>query len=804
MPKDPTCIELFAGAGGASLGLRRAGFRSVLAAEWDADACETHRRADFGPVWEGDVRDLDAELDLIEPPTMLWASPPCQAFSSAGRRRGAMDDRNGWPWTLDIIDKMEVKGVKPTWVICENVPGLSFHRGDCPRDEDADPFECPGCYWERWIVPEFAKRYAWHGYRTLDAADFGVPQRRNRVFLVCGPQPIEWPTPTHTFEALVYAKWLDGSYWGTHGLEKPSKGPSAMEAKVMGVEMMFAGPPEGTKPWVTVRDALGLGYPIRHQSPTAAAIQHLPDELAPAVSRKMLLYAEAEVQEDPKHNPAYHAGDKGTKLLERNSGQRKLSERSMDEPAPTVLGGSSGGGYDRLQVFEGDPIDHPEAEFLSQVTPDPKHPSKSVDEPATGIRAGGDGHDSPHYWVQAPKDDIHIRQESTGSKGRTVDEPAHPVTTSGMVYLHDGDPGGRDQKLPEGHPDRRDRKEAGGDGDVVIHRQRGANTPGKPRRDHGMDEPSPTVDGGDARCGPRLEVRVIGGGHNPNSPEDAANRRYRDLTDEPSTTISTQMAGNVGPKVVALEQPEDGELEDEAFLSYLHGDSDKAPVDGPAPTIRAGGNRSGVDNRVEGGKAPYLVQPGADAVEEGDLDVFDMFGEPEEGPPERRTAEGHRVTVSRTGRTRIEYDLQEAPENPRGPSDLVRRHEVVDPDAPSTSLRTGKPEYMLGEDGGGTMPEMLDRPSAAVMTTDAKGTRGKHMLDDDGQIKSNPDRASDSMWLATGRRRLTVEECAILQGFPNDYPFQGNSTSKYRQVGNAVAPPVAEALGRAVLEAEGR
>lgn len=70
-----------------------------------------------------------------------------------------------------------------------------------------------------------------------------------------------------------------------------------------------------------------------------------------------------------------------------------------------------------------------------------------------------------------------------------------------------------------------------------------------------------------------------------------------------------------------------------------------------------------------------------------------------------------------------------------------------------------------------------------------------------GHVRGGIDRASDALWLATGRRRLTVEECAALQDFPAGYPFQGHGRSIYRQIGNAVPPTLAEAIGRAIATA---
>lgn len=215
-----TTIDLFAGAGGASVGLRNAGFHHELCIEKDEDAASTLVAAGL-PSIHGDVRDL-SHYDGLDRVDLMWASPPCQAFSTAGKRQGALDDRNGWPWTLDVIDHLQSRGIGPEYVICENVLGMTYHVADCDR---TDVMACAGCYWEQWIQAEFKKRFYWVGTVVLNAADFGVPQFRRRVFLVAGPRPIPWPQKTHC---------------------SPSK---------VGQQTMF-GP--CMKPWVSIAEALGI------------------------------------------------------------------------------------------------------------------------------------------------------------------------------------------------------------------------------------------------------------------------------------------------------------------------------------------------------------------------------------------------------------------------------------------------------------------------------------------------------------------------------------------------------------------
>lgn len=183
------CIELFAGAGGAALGLEAAGIEHAALCEWDRHACATLRAAGLGPVVEGDVRDLDAIAAVAgESCDLLWSSFPCQAWSTAGKQRGAEDERNGWPWTVDAIDRFS-----PRWFLAENVRGLIQHS----EEGHPDPQKCPRCYFETVILAQLRERFACVGWWVLNAADFGVPQMRHRVIIWAGPKPIRAPRPTH-------------------------------------------------------------------------------------------------------------------------------------------------------------------------------------------------------------------------------------------------------------------------------------------------------------------------------------------------------------------------------------------------------------------------------------------------------------------------------------------------------------------------------------------------------------------------------------------------------------------------------
>ncbi len=178
---------LFAGAGGSSVGLEHAGYHTVGYEYWNR-AVDTHNANGM----QCHLHDLShpAGDNDITPCDLLWASPPCQPFSAAGDGEGENDDRDGFPWTLRIIAKL-----LPPVVIIENVKGLTFAK-------HADYFSAVLRH-----IAALGYRVDW---RVLNSADYGVPQTRERCFIVARRDngPITWPAPTHTQgDSLFLEPW---------------------------------------------------------------------------------------------------------------------------------------------------------------------------------------------------------------------------------------------------------------------------------------------------------------------------------------------------------------------------------------------------------------------------------------------------------------------------------------------------------------------------------------------------------------------------------------------------------------------
>ncbi|MGH9280350.1 MAG: DNA cytosine methyltransferase [Acidimicrobiales bacterium] len=157
-------VDIFSGAGGLSIGLEQAGFEIVAGAEWDRDACETFAKAHpAAEVIEGDVSAIDFRRwrDEVE---VVVGGPPCQPWSTGGKRLGAEDPRDGWPGFLRAL-----REVRPRAFIAENVAG--FAAGARKAHFDA-------------LVAELRAIGFRLTAQVLNAADYGVPQKRQRMLIV--------------------------------------------------------------------------------------------------------------------------------------------------------------------------------------------------------------------------------------------------------------------------------------------------------------------------------------------------------------------------------------------------------------------------------------------------------------------------------------------------------------------------------------------------------------------------------------------------------------------------------------------
>jgi DNA (cytosine-5)-methyltransferase 1 len=270
-----TSIELFTGGGGLAIGMHQAGFRHLLAVESDRRACQTLLAGeavaydpeaeipaslnDRWPLFEGDIhrQDFDRWKGLVN---VVAGGVPCQPWSLGGAHKGYDDKRNLWPQLLRCVRETE-----PQAIIAENVKGLlrpSFEpyysyiirqlkvpheeplEGEDWRDHDRRLEKLLG---EDDYDP--TKRYD-VTFRLVNAADYGVPQVRWRVFVVAFRKDLGlegWSIPDGGYsEAALLHDQATGEYWKRHGIA-PRKGlvPDLLPPVV-----------EGDKPWRTVRDAI--------------------------------------------------------------------------------------------------------------------------------------------------------------------------------------------------------------------------------------------------------------------------------------------------------------------------------------------------------------------------------------------------------------------------------------------------------------------------------------------------------------------------------------------------------------------
>ncbi len=180
-------VSLFSGCGGLDLGLHQAGFETVFATDQDTQ-CKLSYEANLPevPFWQGNVKDVDCGLiGSLSNITLLAGGPPCPPFSKSRfyrkEKKRALDDPNG---ELTIASYLRIlESLTPEMFLLENVAGLAYRV----HHEALD-----------YIIRSAADLGYIVNCKVLNAANYGVPQLRERCFVVgTRRKAFEFPSPTH-------------------------------------------------------------------------------------------------------------------------------------------------------------------------------------------------------------------------------------------------------------------------------------------------------------------------------------------------------------------------------------------------------------------------------------------------------------------------------------------------------------------------------------------------------------------------------------------------------------------------------
>ena len=277
-------IELFTGAGGLALGLEMAGCHHEAMFEFNGQACDTIRYniAHHQPLTEKwnihqmDVREV-CYTNLFKSIELVAGGPPCQPFSLGGKARGRNDTRDMFPEAVRAVRELT-----PKCFVFENVKGLlreSFASyfnyivlqlsfPSVTRRENEDWMEHLARLEKIQTSGHFPELFYRVVYRLLNAADYGVPQYRHRVFIVGfrSDLGLEWnfPQPTHNLDRLIWEQWVTGEYWEHHRVARKERGTplAQIAARAEWLRAHFGLiEPAGSR-YLTVRDALhGLPKP---------------------------------------------------------------------------------------------------------------------------------------------------------------------------------------------------------------------------------------------------------------------------------------------------------------------------------------------------------------------------------------------------------------------------------------------------------------------------------------------------------------------------------------------------------------
>ena len=180
-------VSLFSGAGGLDIGLEQAGFHTAICQEWDPVCCQT-LTVNGKRVLQGDIRELTPDQLLQEAGieraqvALVYGGPPCQPFSTAGKKQGIRDPRGSL--FRDFV--RFVDDIRPRFFLMENVQGLT---SSYIPNSDQTAYDI--------ICSEFLRIGYTFSSELLNAADFGVPQARKRMIFMGSRdnEPIHLPKP---------------------------------------------------------------------------------------------------------------------------------------------------------------------------------------------------------------------------------------------------------------------------------------------------------------------------------------------------------------------------------------------------------------------------------------------------------------------------------------------------------------------------------------------------------------------------------------------------------------------------------
>ena len=263
------------------MGIAEAGFRHLALIEIDRQACETirqnqangHKLVQDWPLYAMDIREFD--FSTVESNVdLLAAGVPCQPFSVGGRCLADRDSRDMFSEVIRAAERL-----RPKTILIENVRGLlrsrlrEYLRYLTLAISSPTIARLHTTDWHDQMV--YLRKHATTGdlnYRVhilrINAADFGVPQYRERVLIVAFRSDIrkEWipPKKTNGLDALVWAQCKTGSYWEKHGLgnRQSSLIGRRVTTRMRSLRESISPVETSLSPWRTVRDAIyGLPDP---------------------------------------------------------------------------------------------------------------------------------------------------------------------------------------------------------------------------------------------------------------------------------------------------------------------------------------------------------------------------------------------------------------------------------------------------------------------------------------------------------------------------------------------------------------